>query len=70
MSCTFCPRGKRGTMSRTECDDCRVGRYASEPGSAYCPKCDVGRYQPSTGSIGCIACPAGTTSGLGATECV
>ncbi len=75
-ACTACEAGTFATdgqgngvnVSAVICEDCPVGRYDSQPGSAECLPCGQGRYSDTTGAETCTLCGAGYETTLGGVQ--
>ncbi|GMH50625.1 hypothetical protein TL16_g00827 [Triparma laevis f. inornata] len=57
--CKKCSPGTVGTSSRTSCDDCVAGKYASVSGLSTCSDCPAGKKAAGTKQTSCADCGLG-----------
>lgn len=61
--CRECVIGNVPNDDQTDCELCRVGTFANEPGMAVCTPCPSSQFVNVVGNYdGCQWCPIGTTS--------
>jgi hypothetical protein len=69
-ACGLCPRGQRSAAKSVACEECAVGRVASELQSENCADCIGGTYASMKGRSQCIYCEFGKYSdAIAATVC-
>ncbi|XP_063673898.1 uncharacterized protein LOC134811103 isoform X2 [Bolinopsis microptera] len=71
-SCEQCSKGTSSNITgrSTECDQCVLGSYSSEPGAKQCVTCPAGSItDKATGAKTCTPCEAGTFSPGETTVC-
>ena len=54
----------------TQCNDCEIGYYSSQPGEETCKSCNPGRYNSVKRETSCKECAIGTVqTGYGKSQC-
>jgi hypothetical protein len=67
-ACGVCSSGYLGNSRSGTCVACDVGRFSSNPGSAFCQDCAAGTYA-NLGQSSCTRCPAGQSSLTSSSTC-